>query len=251
MRLDKALAHSGLTRSQAKKAVAQGRVRVKGIPARDAAADAEPCDVTLDFSPIEVPREIHLMLNKPAGYLTATEDSRDRTILALLPEEYLGQGLGPVGRLDKDVTGLILLTTDGQLAHRLISPKRMVEKVYEAHVEGDICRIGRGTGARGNRIQGLYRAFRATVEILSPDSIRLTLTEGKYHEVKRICARVGHPVIALRRVSIGGIRLDPAPRGGQFPGTDAGGSCLNYTRFRAWRRKNERALLHEGAFLRA
>ena len=208
MRLDKALTLAGLTRSQAKKAVADGRARVGGQTARDPAADVVPEEVTLDGRAVGAAGETHLMLHKPAGYLTATED-RERTVMELLPDEYARLKLGPVGRLDRDVTGLLLLTTDGQLAHRLISPKRNVEKVYEADVEGTF------TQAEADLIRGGvafkdFTAKPAEVEISGPGQVRLTLTEGKYHEVKRICQKAGHQVIRLKRLSIGGVKLDPA-----------------------------------------
>lgn len=209
MRLDKALTGFGLTRSQAKRAAQDGRARVRGEVVRDAAADVDLGDVTLDGRAADAKGEIHLMLHKPAGYLTATEDGRERTIMELLPAEFTRAKLGPIGRLDRDVTGLLLLTTDGQLAHRLISPKRNVEKVYEAEVEGTFTEADADWVRAGIAFKD-FTAKPAGVEILAPGHVRLTLTEGKYHEVKRICQRVGHPVIRLKRVSVGGVSLDPA-----------------------------------------
>jgi 16S rRNA pseudouridine516 synthase len=209
MRLDKALTCFGLTRSQAKRAVADGRARVGGEVARDPGANVEIASVTFDGEAAGAPGEVHLMIYKPAGYLTATEDGRERTVMELLPDEYARMRLGPVGRLDRDVTGLLLLTTDGQLAHRLISPKRNVEKVYEAEVEGEFTEAEADLVRAGIEFKD-FVAKPARVEILAPGRIRLTLTEGKYHEVKRICQRVGHPVIWLKRLSIGGVFLDPA-----------------------------------------
>ena len=216
MRLDKALTLTGLTRSQARRAAADGRARVNGAVVTDAGADVDPACVTLDGSPIAHTGEMTLMLNKPAGVLTATSDRSAPTVLDFVPDELKNRGFGPVGRLDKDVTGLVLLTTDGQLAHRLISPKRCVEKVYEAQVEGemderalDIIRAG------GIEFQD-FVSKPAGAEYLGGGRVRLTLTEGKYHEVKRLCARVGHPVIALKRLSIAGVSLDPALREGQI-----------------------------------
>lgn len=221
MRLDKALTLAGYTRTEAKAMIARGRVRVAGTAARDAGMAVQPEDVWLDGAPLQAEREVYLMLNKPVGVVTATEDARLPTVVSLLPEKYRRRKIGPVGRLDRDVTGLVLLTTDGQLAHRLISPKRCVEKVYEARVEGemderalDIIRAG------GIEFQD-FVSKPAGAEYLGGGRVRLTLTEGKYHEVKRLCARVGHPVIALKRLSIAGVSLDPALREGQIrPVTD-------------------------------
>ena len=136
-RLDKILAGSGLlTRSQAKEALRAGRVQVDGVPARDGAAkvDPETAQVTLDGATV-AGGTVVLLLNKPAGYVTSTRDPRDPTVMELLPPQY--HGLAPVGRLDKDTSGLLLLTDDGQLAHRLISPRHAVWKIYDAVHEGE------------------------------------------------------------------------------------------------------------------
>lgn len=220
MRLDKALTQIGLTRSQAKRAVADGRARVNGAVARDPGANVLPADVTLDGQSVGAAGETHLMLHKPAGYLTATED-RGRTIMELLPEKWARLKLGPVGRLDRDVTGLLILTTDGQLAHRLISPKRNVEKVYEAEVEGAFTEQEADMIRGGIRFKD-FTSKPAGLEILGPGRVRLTLTEGKHHEVKRLCQKAGHPVIRLKRLSVGGVALDPALAEGECrPLTDA------------------------------
>lgn len=216
MRLDKALTLAGITRSQARKAISQGRAVVKGVVIRDISADVEPSDVLFDGKPIAETGEVTLMLHKPAGVLTATSDRSAPTVLDYVPSELKNRGLGPVGRLDKDVTGLILLTTDGQLAHRLISPKRGVEKVYIAKVEGEMGEDALETIRRGGIEFTDFISKPAGAEYLGDSLVRLTLTEGKYHEVKRICAKVGHPVIELKRVSIAGVELDPSLKEGQI-----------------------------------
>ena len=210
MRLDKALTLAGITRSQARKAVSQGRAQVNGVVVRDISADVEPERVTLDGKPVAAETgEITLMLHKPAGVLTATEDRRAPTVMDFVPEDVKNRGLGPVGRLDKDVTGLVLLTSDGQLAHRLISPKRGVEKVYIARVEGEMDEEALETIRKGGIEFQDFTSKPAGAEWLGDNRVRLTLTEGKFHEVKRICAKVGHPVIELKRISIAGVELDP------------------------------------------
>lgn len=210
MRLDKALTFMGLTRSQARRAVADGRVRVNGLTVRDAGMAVSPGDVSLDGAEIAAACELTLMLNKPAGLITATRDRLVPTVMDLVPENLANRSLGPVGRLDKDVTGLVLLTTDGQLAHRLISPRRHVEKVYLAHVEGDMDENALAAIRAGGLEFSDFVSKPAGAEIVGPGAVRLTLTEGKFHEVKRICARVGHPVLRLKRLSIAGVELDPA-----------------------------------------
>ena len=145
-------------------------------------------------------RHMHLMLHKPAGLLTATTDARQKTVMDLLPEELKRRALGPVGRLDKDVTGLLLLTDDGQLAHRLISPKWTVEKVYLARVEGALDASDIQAFQAGIALSD-FTARPARLEILEPDLGRLTLTEGKFHQVKRMFAARGKPVLRLHRES--------------------------------------------------
>jgi 16S rRNA pseudouridine516 synthase len=202
-------------------------VRVGGIVAVHAGAEVELADVTLDGAPIGTPRELTVMMNKPAGYLTAARDARAKTIMDLLPEEIKKRAPGAVGRLDKDVTGLLILTTDGQLAHRLISPKRGVEKVYEARIEGNMGQEAVEAIARGIEFRD-FTARPARAEPFAPGRVRLTLTEGKHHQVKRMCAQVGHPVIELSRISIGGVTLDPALGAGECRALDERELALLY-----------------------
>lgn len=216
MRLDKALTLTGITRSQARKAASQGRALVNGVVVRDISADVDPAQVVFDGKPIADTGEITLMLHKPAGVLTATTDKSAPTVLDYVPADIKNRGFGPIGRLDKDVTGLILLTTDGQLAHRLISPKREVAKVYIAKVEGIMDEAALDIIRRGGMEFSDFVSKPAGAELLEDSTVKLTLTEGKYHEVKRICAKVGHPVIELKRISIAGVTLDPALSEGQL-----------------------------------
>lgn len=218
MRLDKAVTLSGLTRSEAKRAIAAGRVTVDGLRAVDAGQSVAPEQVRVDGAPVSAPKALHIMVNKPAGVLTATEDRRLPTVMDLLPPEVQRRGPGPVGRLDRDVTGLVLLTTDGQLAHRLIAPKWKAEKVYRARCEGlltesDVARFAEGL------VLSDFTARPAGLRILSAGAAEsmaeVTLSEGKFHQVKRMFAAVGHPLTALERLSIGPVQLDPAlPEGG-------------------------------------
>ena len=218
MRLDKAVTLSGLTRSEAKRAIAAGRVTVDGLRATDAGQSVEPGQVRVDGAPVSAPGALHIMVNKPAGVLTATEDRRLPTVLDLLPPEYQRRGLGPVGRLDRDVTGLVLLTTDGQLAHRLISPKWKAETVYRATCEGRLDEIVVARFA-GGIVLSDFTARPAGLRILqageAESTAEVTLSEGKFHQVKRMFAAVGHPLTALMRLRIGPVQLDPAlPEGG-------------------------------------
>ena len=218
MRLDKALSLAGYTRSEAKALIARGRVCVAGETVRDSGKNVQICDVTLDGSPIDARQELYLMLHKPAGVVTATEDKRLPTVVSLLPESYQRRKIGPVGRLDRDVTGLVLLTTDGQLAHRLISPRWKAEKQYRARCEGALDEGDVAAFAAGLELSD-FTAAPARLEILEVGETSLAdviLTEGKFHQVKRMFAAVGHPLISLQRLRIGCVTLDESLAPGEF-----------------------------------
>ena len=214
-RLDKIIASTGKwSRKDVKLLVKQGRVLVDGIPAGSGDEKYDPAQVpiTVDGEDIGYRRVTWVMMNKPAGYLSATEDGRGETVLDLLPQELQRQNLFPVGRLDKDTEGLLLLTNDGALAHKLLSPKYHVDKVYYTKVEGRLeeedCRAFREGLVLGD---GLH-CMPAELEILSVGEISeayVTLREGKFHQVKRMLASRGKPVQYLRRVKMGKLTLDP------------------------------------------
>lgn len=214
MRLDKLLTTAGLTRAQAKRAVAEGRARVNGEPVRDAGLRVDGKQVLLDGRPVTEPGEVYWMLNKPAGVLTAVRDAREKTAFALLPEEVRRREPSPIGRLDRDVTGLLLFTTHGELLHRLISPRYAVEKVYIARVEGTPDASDAEKLAAGIAFSD-FTARPARLEVLEEGLVRLTVTEGRYHEVKRLLAAVGHPVSSLARAAMGGVYLDAALKAGE------------------------------------
>ena len=213
VRLDKAVALTGLTRSEARRAIAAGRVRVDGRPVRDAAMQVQPGQVRVDGVQPEEPGALYIMVNKPAGVLTATEDRRLPTVVDLLPPALRRRDLGPVGRLDRDVTGLVLLTTDGQLAHRLISPKWKAEKLYRARCEGMLTEREVEAFASGVVLSD-FTARPARLILLETgddgSTADVALTEGKFHQVKRMFAAVGHPLTGLERLRIGCLSLDPA-----------------------------------------
>ena len=219
MRLDKAVALTGLTRSEARRAIAAGRVQVDGQVARDAGMPVDPARVRLDGAEPVPSGEAYIMVHKPAGVLTATEDRRLPTVVDLLPEPLRRRGLGPVGRLDRDVTGLVLLTTDGQLAHRLISPRRKAEKQYRAVCEGRLSETDVAAFADGLALSD-FTAKPAQLVILQAGEERsvadVILTEGKFHQVKRMFAAVGHPLVSLSRLRIGTLALDPELAPGEW-----------------------------------
>ena len=210
-RLDKLLAASGMTRSEARKLVSAGRVSVRGAVVKDAGAHCTADEVTLDGHPLVITTELTLMIHKPAGVVTATEDKRLPTVVDLLPEEQRLKKLGPVGRLDRDVTGLVLLTTDGELAHRLISPKRHADKCYRAVCEGRLTDEHIRAFASGMDL-GDFTAKPAELTILragdETSEADVILREGKFHQVKRMFAAIGHPLVSLKRLRIGNVTLD-------------------------------------------
>lgn len=220
-RLDKLLAATGKwSRKEAKALVKAGRVRVEGLPPKgpeDKVAPGTP--VTVDGRPIVTEKYVYLMLHKPAGVISSTEDPRERTVLSLLPKELRRLGLFPVGRLDKDTEGLLLLTNDGPLAHQLLAPGKHVDKVYYVEVEGQLDGEDQEAFRQGLSLADGTRCLPAELELLTPASQGLvTLREGKYHQVKRMLAARGKPVIYLKRLSMGPLTLDPTlPAGAWRP----------------------------------
>lgn len=218
-RIDKLLALTGIGRTEAKKLISSGRVAINGVVTRDPGAKVASEALTLDGNPLFIETEVYLMLHKPAGVVTATEDKRFPTVVSLLPEKYQRRKIGPVGRLDRDVTGLVILTTDGELAHRLISPKWKAEKTYRAVCEGRLTDADIAAFASGMELSD-FTAKPAKLEILSADDdssiADATLTEGKFHQVKRMFAAVGHPLTKLHRLRIGCVTLDESLAEGEY-----------------------------------
>ena len=208
-RLDKRLAATGRwSRKEVKELVRQGRVQVDGVTAaRPELKCGETSDIRVDGQSVGGGMT-YLMLHKPGGLLSATEDKRQSTVLDLLPEHYQRQGLFPVGRLDKDTEGLLLLTNDGDLAHRLLAPKSHVDKVYLAHVEGKPDAADVDAFARGMTLEDGLECMPAGLEPLGEGRCLVTLREGKFHQVKRMLAARGKPVTYLKRLSMGPLRLD-------------------------------------------
>ena len=210
IRLDKYLCDLGkATRSESRQMIRSGRVRVDGetVCAPETKIDPEAALVTLDGEGLVWARHHYYMMNKPAGVLTATEDRRQKTVLDLLPDELRRMGLFPVGRLDRDTRGLLLLTDDGDFAHRVISPKFAVEKLYDASVEGTPDESDAAAFAEGIVLRDGTKCRPALLEPSGGSRCLVTVTEGKYHQVKRMLAARGKPVTALKRLSIGALRL--------------------------------------------
>lgn len=217
MRLDKLLSNLGVaSRGGCRELLKAGRVQVDGQTVRDGAVQvSEKAAVLLDGTALDTRLARHLMLFKPAGVLTAAEDGRQQTVMDLLPGVYRSCGCMPVGRLDKDTTGLLVLTTDGELAHRLIAPGRHVDKVYEAVVDGVLDEGDAAAFAAGIPLKD-FTALPAKLEVLAENRARVTVQEGKYHQVKRMFGARGKPVLALHRASFGPLQLDETLCPGQF-----------------------------------
>ena len=218
-RLDKLLASTGRwSRSEVKRLVREGRVLADGRIAASAEEkyDADRVSLTVDGEAVRLRRYVYVMLHKPAGVLSATEDGRGKTVLDLLPQEYQKRGLFPVGRLDKDTEGLLLLTDDGALAHDLLSPKKHVDKLYLARVEGILNAADRAAFEAGMTLGDGLRCLPAGLEIVAPDEALVTLREGKFHQIKRMFAARGKPVVYLKRLAMGPLTLDEALAPGEW-----------------------------------
>ena len=216
MRLDKFLTHTAtLSRTEAAKAARAGRLTVDGRPVRDCAVKIDPDAVTvaLDGETVVYRRFTWIMMNKPAGVVSATEDGRDRTVVDLLPEKQRSLGLFPCGRLDRDTVGLILLTDDGDLAHALLSPKHHAEKRYEFILERP---YDKSVGLETGILMDGKMTKPAVIEMSDELHGYITLTEGKYHQIKRMFERADSKVTFLRRVSFGGIPLDRSLSPGEW-----------------------------------
>ncbi|MFA5006641.1 MAG: pseudouridine synthase [Candidatus Izemoplasmatales bacterium] len=220
MRLDKLLGNLKYgSRNDIREAVRQGRVRIAGRIAADPGADVNPEIEEIDFDGRRVfyKKWIYLMMNKPQGVVSANADAVHATAVGLLKDPYDRFDLSICGRLDLDAEGLLLFTNDGDVLHRVISPRNEVFKTYEVSLRdplGDYAPLLAGVEIRDGREQ-LFRTLPAFVEPLGEKTARIRIQEGKYHQVKRMFEAIGNEVVALRRTAIGGLELDPAlPPGG-------------------------------------
>lgn len=214
MRLDKFLSEAKVaSRKELRNIIRAGRVRVDGKTAAGPQEQVrEDQNITLDGTPVRLPGRLVLMLHKPAGFVTSTEDPRDRTVMELLPEKYRALGLRPVGRLDKETEGLLLFTNDGDLSHRLTSPRHQVEKEYYAETEGpvdpeDVAAFAAGLTLRDGTV------CLPAVLVPAERGCRVVVREGKYHQVRRMLAARGKPVTYLRREREGGLTLGTLENG--------------------------------------
>lgn len=220
-RLDKILASTGRwSRREVKELVRAGRVSVNGAPARSPEEKwtRESVDLKVDGERVLCAKNTYLMLHKPAGLVSSTEDPRQRTVLELLPPHLRRVGLFPAGRLDRDTEGLLLLTNDGTLAHALLSPKKHVDKTYFVRVDGILDETDTAAFAAGLVLGDGLHCLPAGLECLPTGGNEgvVTLREGKYHQIKRMLAARGKPVVYLKRLTMGPLELDPALAPGEW-----------------------------------
>lgn len=221
MRLDKYLSNMGVgTRSEVKKAMTYGKVSVNGqvIKAMNVKIDEISDQIMAYGKTIGFSEHVYLMLNKPAGVVSATEDHKNRTVIDLINHPRKKQ-LFPVGRLDKDTEGLLILTDDGQMAHRVLSPKNHVAKTYFAQIDGLITRAHVKQFEEGLSLEDDFKTMPATLKIIAASKeseVEVTIMEGKFHQVKRMFEAVGTKVTYLKRIRMGGLVLDASLPLGNF-----------------------------------
>ena len=223
LRLDRLLASTGAwSRREVKLLVRQGRVLADGSPVASAEEKFDPSAVvlTVDGAPILWERYTYVMLHKPAGYLSATSDGRGQTVLDLLPPDLRRRNLFPVGRLDKDTEGLLLLTNDGPLAHALLAPGKHVDKVYFVRTAGCLteedCKAFAAGLLLGDGLQCMPAGLESLQAEMEESQALVTLREGKFHQIKRMLAARGKPVRYLKRLQMGNLTLDSQLLPGQY-----------------------------------
>ncbi|MBR5437478.1 MAG: rRNA pseudouridine synthase [Clostridia bacterium] len=219
-RLDKIIASQGkYSRSEVKKLVKAGLVTLNGekVKSADVKADAQKDIITVDGESICYKKHIYIMLNKPQGVVSATDDPVHKTVIDLVPAELYRQGLFPAGRLDGDTTGFVLITDDGDFAHRILSPKNHIMKTYHATLDHSLTEEDIRRFTEGIELKDGTLCLEAQVRMIQeePPVAEVKIHEGKYHQVKRMFAALGNRVVALRRVKMGGLALDEALPEGQ------------------------------------
>ena len=216
-RLDKAFSECKLySRTEITKIIRQKRVEVNGKIINDPSfkVDVSKDKILLDGEVVTFKKYAYIMLNKPEGVVSSTDDNRDKTVVDILPEEFKRVGLFPVGRLDKDTLGLVILTDDGVSAHKRLSPKTHAEKVYYFETADPVSQEVASEIEGGVTLKDGYTTKPCKVKLISNNSGEITLTEGKYHEIKRIFGAKGNKITFLERIAFAGIKLDSALKRG-------------------------------------
>jgi len=221
-RIDKILANLGYgTRKEVKEIIKSGAVEVDGAIIRDTGflVETETQKIKVSGKELLYRQYIYIMMNKPQGVISATEDKREDTVVELLKDEYRAFNPAPVGRLDKDTEGLLLLTNDGQLAHKLLSPKKHVSKTYFAHIEGRVGEEDVLAFHQGVILEDDYKTLPAQLKVLVQGEIsqvEIIIYEGKYHQIKRMFEAVEKKVVYLKRIAMGDLKLDESLQLGEY-----------------------------------
>ncbi|EJD3740645.1 rRNA pseudouridine synthase [Listeria monocytogenes] len=225
MRLDKLLSHTGFgSRKEVKPLLKSGAVVVNGTIQKDSKTQVNPDkdQITVHGTPVVYQEFVYFMLHKPQNVVSATEDNVSETVIDLLAQEDTLTDPFPVGRLDKDTEGLLIITNDGTLAHNLLSPKKHIDKTYYAKIDGDVTAADVEAFAAGIELDDGYTCKPASLEIITPNEINVTIQEGKFHQEKRMFAARGKTVSYLKRISMGNLQLDESLELGEYrPLTEA------------------------------
>lgn len=226
-RLDKLIASQGrFSRREVQELIKNGAVKVNGITVRDrgAKSDDEKDTVTVNGEQLDFQRFVYIMLNKPKGFVSATNDKNEKTVIDLVPKEFKGRNLFPAGRLDITTTGFVLVTDDGDFAHRILSPKNHIEKTYEARLAESVTEGQLEAVRNGIELKDGTKCLPAKVTVLADGEkplVEIKICEGKYHQIKRMFAAAGNGVIELKRTQMGRLTLDPSLKEGECRLLDA------------------------------
>lgn len=221
-RLDKMIASQGkYSRREAQELIKGGKVKVNGITVRDrgAKSDDEKDTVTVNGEQLDFQKFVYIMLNKPKGVVSATNDKNEKTVIDLVPKEYKRRNLFPAGRLDITTTGFVLITDDGDFAHRILSPKNHIEKTYEARLAEKVTDEQIKRVSEGIELKDGTKCLPAKVTVIEDGDkplVEIKICEGKYHQIKRMFAAAGNGVIGLKRTQMGGLMLDPNLKEGEI-----------------------------------
>lgn len=220
-RLDKLIANSGTySRKEVHRMIKSGVVKVNGITTKDRGfcVDPDNVSVTINGEEFLIRKYVYIMLNKPEGVVSAARDDKEKTVIDLVPDEYKKKNLFPAGRLDRNTTGFVLITDDGDFAHNILSPKNHVHKTYEARLAEPIGEDSLNRIASGITLGDGTECLPAELKILEEGEnplIQVIICEGKYHQIKRMFAAAGNAVIELKRVKIGDLPLDESLKAGE------------------------------------
>lgn len=226
-RLDKLIASQGrFSRREVQELIKNGAVKVNGITVRDrgAKSDDEKDIICVNGEQLDFQRFVYIMLNKPKGVVSATNDKNEKTVIDLVPKEFKGRNLFPAGRLDITTTGFVLVTDDGDFAHRILSPKNHIEKTYEARLAESVTEGQLEAVRNGIELKDGTKCLPAKVTVLADGEkplVEIKICEGKYHQIKRMFAAAGNGVIELKRTQMGRLTLDPRLKEGECRLLDA------------------------------